>query len=528
MTELFIRQYSHHFSVRASTPEILLVVMKIAERFDEYEVVEMGGIWAEQFKQSFSYPQADVEGINWNDTRTEFRFHINALGHFKQLLYQESVKEESIKLEIEPLYEAVKVQFHIKPHFTPFPEQIPIIPQLCAETPVSKMLPLQTGGGKSYLSLVAANHWGMRSAFFMKPGYIDKWEGDINKTLDIPADKIIKVSGDDKGGAIDLQTFIRGIDEGWLEPHIVLISNASFRNWIADQEKMPPGELVPGYPCFPWEFMQHCGFGFRVIDEVHQDFHANFRFDLITHVEQSLSLSATLVTKNEYLKKMYRLAYPASAWAEVPAYRKYMRGASWHFDFMDPGRIKATARGRTSYSHVEFEKSIMRSSRLVREYYLMIYEVMRKTWLVNRMPEHRCLVYFATRQMCEDAVFFFKQMLPHLKINKFNQGDPMKNITESDLCFATIGKAGAAIDIANLTVVIRTVAIDSIQAVLQTSGRLRDIRRLYKIDRDPLYVWFVCDNFDKHKRYHRSNMEVLGDKLISINKMQHNVSLGSR
>lgn len=523
---IVIREYSHNFSVKATTRPLANILNKFHRWFDEYELVEMGGVWEKAYKQSFSYPQADVEEISWNDVGLEYRFHINSLPFLKQLLGKEGVKAEDIKHEVEPIYEPVKVTFSIKPEFKPFPEQEPIIPQMKELTPVSKLLPLQTGGGKSYLSLVAAHHWGYRSVFFMKPGYIDKWEGDINKTLNIAPDKIVKVMGDSKTGGIDLLTFLKSLDAGWIEPEIVLVSNASFRNWIAEQEKMPPGELVPGYPCFPWEFMQHCGFGFRVIDEVHQDYHANFRFDLITHVEQSLSLSATLVTRSEYLKKMYDLAYPAKAWLAVPAYRKYMRGMSYHFEFYQPDRIKTTARGRSSYSHVEFEKSIMRSSRLLKDYYMMIYDVMRKTYLFERQDPQRCLVYFSTRQMCEDAVFFFRQLLPHLKVNKFNQGDPLKNITESDVCFATLGKAGTAIDIPFLTTVIQTVANDSIQAIQQAAGRLRDLLRLYKLDRVPLFVWFVCENLDKHKRYHRGKIELLGPKMVSTNKMFHTMQLG--
>jgi hypothetical protein len=499
------------------------LVERFASAFDEWELVEMGGGWEKKFKQSFSYPQADTPDVKWGDPNLEYRFHINALQKFKEFLLKENVREEDVQYTTEPIYQPHLVEFKIKPHFQPFEEQKPIIPQICAEEPRSKLLPLQTGGGKSYLSLVAAAKWGYRSVYFMKPGYIDKWVGDIAKTLEISPDNIMTVSGSHQ-----LKFLLNGIDQGFLDPHITLISNATMRNWISEQEKMPPGELVPGYPCFPWEFMQWCGFGYRAIDEVHQDYHANFRFDLMTHVEQSLSLSATLVTKSEFLKKMYKLAYPDSAWMKVPEYRKYMRGLGWHFDFMYPERIRTTSRGRSSYSHVAFEKSIMNSPKLTKEYFLMINECMRKTYLFERKDPERCVIYFATKRMCEMAVVFFKQLYPNFKIKKYNQGDPLTNITESDLCFATLGKAGTAIDVPYLTTVIMTVAIDSIQAVLQGAGRLRDIHRLYGLDKVPTFVWFVCDNFEKHKRYDRSKLELLKDRTVNISKIHHNVSLGAR
>lgn len=522
MTKLEIIQYSHNFSVKACTEDARRILLRFHRWFDEYEQIEMNGGWEDKFKQSFSYPQADVEEVNWNSNRTVFRFHINSLNHFKNLIAKEGINLDDVDHKVEPIYEPVAVRFDIKPHFKPFPEQEPIIPQICAETPISKLLPLQTGGGKSYLALVAANKWGYRSAGIMKPGYIDKWIVDIDKTLNIELENIITISGS-TGGFL---RFFRDLDDNRIDPHIILISNTCLRNWVAEQEKMREGELVPGYPCFPWEFFQYCGIGFRFIDEVHQDFHANFRFDLISHVEQSLSLSATLVTRNDYLKRMYAVAYPSSCWVEVPEYRVYARGLSYHYEFFQPERIKTTARGRKSYSHIEVEKSIMRSSVLTKHYYEMIYRIMQQSWLFNRNEGERCLVYFASKQMCADAVFFFKQKFPGMIINKFNQGDPMKNITESDLCFATIGKAGAAIDVASLTVIIRTVAMDTIQGLLQTLGRARDIRRLYNIDRDPYYIWLVCDDIEKQKRYHRANLEIIQHKLLSVRRQSHNVLLG--
>lgn len=521
MIKIVITQYSHNFSVKVNDENLRGLIHQFHRWFDEYEIVEMNGSYEKNFKQSFSYPQADVQEVKWRDLENVYRFHINALSYLQNLLVKNHVLDSEIEHIIEPIYEPAKIELDIKSSFKPFPEQVPILEQLKEPTPVSKMLPLFTGGGKSVITLITIKYWGYRAVGFMKPGYIDKWVGDIHKALNIEDHLIVTIRG-----SIELKAFIRDIDEGRIEPSIVLISNATFRVWISDQEKMPPGEYVPGYPCYPWEFMQYCGFGFRFIDEVHQDYHANFRFDLMTHVEQSLSLSATLITRSDYLKKMYKLAYPDSAWIAIHEFRKYANGLSWHYEFMYPEKIQLSARGRKSYSHVEVEKSIMRSSLLTKQYYAMVHEVMKKSYLVNREPGHRCLVYFATKQMCQDAVFYFKQVLPGFIINKFNQGDPLKNITESDICFATIGKAGAAIDIPNLTVVIRTVALDSIQGLLQTTGRLRDIRRLYQIDRDPLYIWFVCDDFEKHRRYNLSNMDVLKDKLVNINRTRYGTALG--
>lgn len=465
-------------------------------------------------------PSAD-DDVDWDDPELEYRFHINALPHLKKLFEQSGVRDTDIQYYIEPTYEPTKVELEVKDEWKRFEEQEAIYQQLIQPAPLSKQLGLQTGGGKSALSLFAAAHWGYLTCCIMKPGYIDKWVGDIKKQMKIEYSEIEQVMG-----LANLAEMIRNLSLGHIRPKIVLISNSTFRMWITEQQKLKPGELVPGFPCEPWEFMQYCGFGFRIIDEVHEDFHFNFKVDLITHIEQSLSLSATLITKNEYLKKMYSIAYPEAERVKVPEYVKYVRSMAWLYDIAPHIHMKTTARGRTSYSHVEFEKSIMKSTKLMKQYLLMVYEVVRKTYLVERKDGQKCLIYFATIRMCELAQFYFKQMLPHLTICKFNGGDELKTVLESDITIATLKKAGTAIDIPLLTTVILTVAINSIQSNLQSLGRLRNLLKLYGLDRIPTFVYFACLNNRKHMGYHKEKQQMLKQKAKVMTTVQHNVTLG--
>ena len=535
MSKLNVRVFSHHFSVKfgETSPAARKIVAKFASWFEYWDWEEAGGEKFEAFQDSYSSPptQAKLDAppieTDWNHPDMEYRFHINSLPLFKEILNKAGARPEDVSYTTEPVYESVKVEIQIKSHFKPFDEQVAIYEQLKQPEIVSKLLGLQTGGGKSALSIFAAAHWGYRTVGFMKPGYLDKWRDDVMKQCDIAPTQILLIGGENnKGGSEKLCWLINGLMDGWLEPTFVFISNATMRNWISEQEKMPPGEYVPGFRIFPWEFMQACGFGFRIIDETHQDFHANFLFDLYTHVEQSLSLSATLLHRNQFIVDMYKMAYPMENRMKVPEYRKYIRSIAWLYDIHEPRRLKTTARGRTSYSHVELEKSLHRSMKLYKQYYLMIYEVMRKTYFFERKPGEKCLIYFATRKMCEDAMMYYKQLMPDLKLAKYNQGDSLAAALDSDVIFATLQKAGTAIDIPNLTTVILTVAIDSIQSNLQSLGRLRDLKKLYGSDRVPTFVYFVCTNIAKHMTYHKSKRDLMKEKALISTTMHHNVTLG--
>lgn len=508
MSKTLITVYSHNFSITNISMPMRRVITKFAGWFDEYEFVEKGGGWAKEFSRSYAA---------YDETRTWYRFHINTLQWFKDLIAKEAVPDSEYEFIIEPEYESTAVDLKMRSHIKPYTEQEPILEQLYNPNPHSKLLGLQTGGGKSLMSIMAACHWGQLTCFLMKPGYIQKWVGDIHKALEIDLDDIVTING-----ARELSNLINGLNHGSIQPKCVLISIVTWRIWIREHEELPEGqELVPGFPCTPDQFMQYCGFGFRVIDEVHQDFHAHFKTDLYTHVSQSLSLSATLITRNEYLAKMHKIAYPEDHRCKVPEYRKYINITAWFYNFMDSRGIKTSARGRTSYSHVEFEKSIMRSTKLKKAYFMMVYEMMRQSYLVNRRPGERCLVYFATTQMCQEAKFFFKQLMPDFKIEKFNQGDPYENLIESDICFATLIKAGTAVDVPNLTTVILTIAVDSIAANDQALGRLRDLKRLYNNEREPKFLYLVCTDFQKHVMYHKSKQELFKYKALTMTSRHH-------
>lgn len=528
MSKAIVRIFSHHFTVKVQgSPAMRAVVGKFASYFDEYKSQEEGGYWVRRFSNSYSAPTADAD-IDWDHKDLEYRFHINALANFKKILEKAGVRPEDVEYIVEPVYEAKTVQIKIRPEFKPFEDQVSILDQLKQETPVSKLLPLQTGGGKSALSLFAAAFWNLRTVAFMKPGYIPKWVGDIKKQCIVEDDDIVAIGGEkkDKGGLDRLAWLINGLMDGWLNPTFILISNATFRAWIAQHEKLPPGELVPGFRIAPWEFMQACSIGFRIIDETHQDWHFNFKLDLYTHVEQSLSLSATLISRDEFLMMTYRVGYPEANRMIVPEYRKFVKSIAWIYDIADHRRLRCTGRGRSTYSHVAFEKSLMSQQKLLKQYMLMIYDALRKTYFFERKIGEKCIIYFATKKMCELAIFYYRQLMPEIKFEKYNQGDDLNKALKADIIIATLQKAGTAIDIPNLTTVMMTVAVDSIQAVLQCIGRLRDLKRLYGSDRIPAFMYFVCANIDKQVRYHRSKQELLQERALYMTQMQHTATLG--
>lgn len=514
MTLPLITVFSHNFSVTNLTPQFRAIVRKFASQYVHYTVVEQNGRW-ERSLQGYYFA--------WTKDKMCYRFHRNILDEFREHLVREGLSEDrDYRIKVEPFYQPVEADFVHKGKFqTPRPKQVDIVKQLRSKDPATKFLGLQMGGGKMYLSTVSMAFWSTMTLMFLLPRYIVKTANDLEEILELEEGDVLQISG-----TAALSDFIRNVGDMERKPKIVILSSVTYQYWLTKQQEQPYGEPVQGFDCLPEEFFQYCGFGHRVIDETHQYYNLNFQLDLHTHVESALSMSATFKTRDDFLKSMYQVGYPDKIHCKLPDLDIFSRVAAWHYDFLDLRGIRTSTWGRTSYSHVEFEKSLMKNKKILRQYLFMVSETVRKTYMVNRKAGEKCLIYFSTTAMCEMARNFLRGMYEGLEINKFNQGDPYSNLTDADICCATLGKAGTNVDLKNLTTVILTIGIDSIQSNLQAYGRMRDNKTLYGSDRDPLFVYYVCNNFRKHKDYDRAKTELLRPISIGFDRMQHNVSLG--
>jgi hypothetical protein len=75
-------------------------------------------------------------------------------------------------------------------------------------------------------------------------------------------------------------------------------------------------------------------------------------------------------------------------------------------------------------------------------------------------------------------------------------------LVEGDVIVSTVIKLGTAQDLKQLTTVVRTQALDSVQGILQTLGRLRKLPD----GRTPYYIYFACEQMEKHLEYNENAM----------------------
>lgn len=344
----------------------------------------------------------------------------------------------------------------------------------------------------TFCAAAAASSLGSRIVMFLKPKYLEKWERDLKALLGIEPEEIEMVKG-----SKSLMHVIAKAAAGDLDCKAIIVSNRTFQNYITLYEKQGKKILDQGYDCLPQEFIQMTGCGVRIIDEVHEDFHLNFKIDLYTHVEWAISLSATLVSDDPFITEMHEIAYAPEIRYNGLDYDKYVDSYAFLYRIANPERIRTTELGNSSYSHTAFEKSIARNPKLLEDYLDMIAERVELRYLTRMKSGQRCLLYAASIQMCTIITDYLKKLYPDLDVRRYVENDPYDNLMEADLCVSTIGSAGTGHDIPNLITVILTVAIASKASNIQGFGRLRKLNGV-----DVEFEYFTCLDIPKHMEYH--------------------------
>lgn len=513
MIELKVEIGSHFFRVIAISARFRPAVLDFAKRF-----VQMGMIRVPRHHQPALFRRGALRVFGAaTDDREEFRFHVNALADFQAFLKLQGFSDSAVEYRTRPMYEPLKVEYEVQERWKDYDYQVPPIEYLTKPEPVHKLIELQTGKGKSYICMRGMQNLGFRALMILRPMYIEKWIEDLGRTYQLQPSDMIVVQG-----SSHLQKLLILAREGGLQSKIILVSNKTVQNWLKLYEEFKEGITDLGYECMPDEFAELLQAGIRVIDEVHQDFHLNFKLDLYTHVPHSFSLSATLIADQPFLNQMYELAYPKADRYQGGAYHKYIAARALIYHTREPHKLRSQAYGSPTYSHVEFEKSIMRQPKVYQNYLELITQTLkmghfRSDW----KPGNRCLVYCGTIELCTKVRDHLQTIFPDQKVMRYVEEDPYETLREADIIVSTLLSAGTAVDIVQLTTVILTVAVTSSPSNLQGFGRLREL----KDGTTPEFWYYVCEDVPKHLEYHNRKQELLQDRALNYKSYRSPVVL---
>lgn len=445
--------------------------------------------------------------------KREFRFHINQFPKFMQLMEANFLPKDAMEIITLDIVDAKPLNCSVKDGWVPREDQEPVLDYLIKSPFRSKLVGIQTGRGKSFLSMYAASKLNKRIAIVVRPMFIYKWVGDVAKYLNIDtATEVMVIQGSSQLLAVFEQQ-----RQGLLDNiKIFIFSNKTLQIWFKQYQEY--GETIrdQGYGITPEEMYSHLEVGLRLIDEVHMDFHLNFKIDLYTNVEHSISLSATLDNKDQFQRDMYELAYPISQRFKEQEIDKYAIARCIIYSIDDrPEKIRSTEYGSKSYSHNAFEEYIMRRPQKLQNYLKLIKHSVEVGFMQDYVPGERCVIFAYRKDFCTIVVDYLKSIYPKLDIRRYVAEDPDENMYDPDIRVTTLGSGSTGHDIAMLKTAIMTVNVESLQANVQAFGRLRKLNNL-----TPRFYYFTCLDIPKHMQYHKQKLEILQKRALNFNVFQ--------
>lgn len=446
--------------------------------------------------------------------RSYYCIHRGQLEEFKHYLTRCGVGANEIKEIIVPFYEPTKANLVMQDGWAPKENQVPVVEYILEPEPL-RILPVQTGFGKTFLALYSACQMGVRWMLVTRGGYVDKWIEDVEKTYKIKRDRIIVIKGE--------KALLKAIDKaknGDFDFDVILMSTGGYSDYIKHYEHHLGTELGEMY-MDPRALGMLFGVGLRVVDEAHQMLHAYYRIDLYSHYPKVLFLSATILGNDALEKRVHEIIYPASKRYNGAEWKCYIHATGLRYNLAEPAKARFKDH-RKNYSHVIFEQYLMRNKGKLKNYLNMIANL-TYDFLKKRKPGQKYLIFASTVDMCNLIVSDLQARRPaNVVIGRYVAEDNLEDIYKYDIIVTTPGSGGTGIDIPDLAAALSTSAISSGKLNIQMLGRLRELKNYP--GEEPEYQYLICADISKQLDYHKQKLELFQGKVKS-HKVQHTGAL---
>lgn len=506
MPSAYVDVRSHHFAVSRMSRQAFYELNGVLKGLRQWGFVRLpNGKFIREVLRVFAAH---------TDNKEEVRFPISLLPVFEEHFKSVGLGDYVISKPIP--YEPAFADFRIKPQWQEREHQVPVIEYIVNPgEPVSKFVSLATGQGKSFCSMAAMAKLKLRTMIIVRPMYMEKWREDILRTYDIDPTRIMMVSG---GKA--LMTLIQLGMEDNIDADIIIVSNKTLQLWIKQYLEFYHDSTQLGYECFPQDFLRVTKTGILLKDEVHQDFHLNTMLDCFTDVSKSISLSATLLSDDDFINRMYEVVYPKKDRYIGPPPKKHVESAAVFYRIDAPNKVRTQEYGQPTYSHTAFEKSIMRYRLVFENYLRLIYWSVRNSFVEHTQFKKgdRCLVFCASIDLSTKVAEYLQRRFPDFVVKRYVDDDPYEHLREGEIIVSTVLSAGTAVDIDRLLSVVLTTAIKSSQSNIQGFGRLREM----KDGRTPWFWYLVCEDIPKHREYHERKQVLLKEKSAKYKTIRYN------
>jgi len=489
----------YNLSVKLETRDAVLLY-HINNFLDKYYTIKIKGFSSNiSIEDRVFVSKIKNKGIYYLH-RNQF-FHL--YNYLNKLNYQLTVED---KID-ERNYETIFANMTVRDGWKLREKQVPVADFILNNPTGSKLIPLSTGSGKTFISLYSIAKLKQRLAIVILPAYIDKWVNDIINIHNATTTDVMTIQG-----SKEVRALIYLAKNNELKHNYYIFSNRTLSEYIKTYEENPD-LCIDMYGASPIDLFPLLGIGVLLIDETHQHFYSIFKILLYSNVKFHLGLSATLMSDENVVRRVHKIVYPNNTVYGDTMIKKYID--VYPISYVIPDNLKKFFRtntyGSKNYSHIAFEQSIMRKQDLAERYYKIIDGVIQDYYISEYQPKDKLLIFIATVQMATQLTDFLREKYKDKIVNRYCEDDPYENLMTSDIIISTVLSSGTAVDIPHLRVIIHTVSILSSVSNLQALGRLRELP-----DRDVKFCYLYSDNIIKQKIYHMRRVELFKDRVANI------------
>lgn len=508
MKKMRIDLYTHFFKVSHVHPSAYYALRRAFQELLQVQFVKIRGKVQKQNKNIFA-AKSD-EG--------EYRFHINYLPRFKEMLRDGLINDDEINYFKHEYPEPEEIDVKVPEKFQMRDYQEEALSYILDEGH-SKLVAFSMGLGKTLTAVKAGELLGYRTIIIVLGRYKEKWRDDVLELYG-PDTNFMLVKG-----LAHLLSLIEQAKEGKPVPDVIIVTTTTMQLYIKEWEKHQGKEIEGMVP--PEEMYEILKIGYRIIDEAHQHFHMVFKNDLYSNLYKAVYLTATLESNDKFIQAMYNLIWPRAMRGQAVKPAPYDKTTALLYQHLNPDRVRW--KSNQGYSHVMYEQSIWKHIPSRVEYLDMIGDVVEQKFLPLYEPGKKMLIFCSLVDTCKEVADYLNQRFKDKKwqISKFTAEDNKEIIDTNDITVSTLGKAGTALDISGLIVCFNTVALAEPKANLQAKGRLRDLSKKPGFEHIvPEYIYTVATDIPRHVQYHQEKKMLFAGRTTRITEERAQYTIG--
>lgn len=508
MKKMRIDLYTHFFKVSHVHPSAYYALRRAFQELLQVQFVKIRGKVQKQNKNIFA-AKSD-EG--------EYRFHINYLPRFKEMLRDGLINDDEINYFKHEYPEPEEIDVKVPEKFQMRDYQEEALSYILDDGH-SKLVAFSMGLGKTLTAVKAGELLGYRTIIIVLGRYKEKWRDDVLELYG-PDTNFMLVKG-----LAHLLSLIEQAKEGNPVPDVIIVTTTTMQLYIKEWEKHQGKEIEGMVP--PEEMYEILKMGYRIIDEAHQHFHMVFKNDLYSNLYKAVYLTATLESNDKFIQAMYNLIWPRAMRGQAVKPAPYDKTTALLYQHLNPDRVRW--KSNQGYSHVMYEQSIWKHIPSRVEYLDMIGDVVEQKFLPLYEPGKKMLIFCSLVDTCKEVADYLNQRFKDKKwqISKFTAEDNKEIIDTNDITVSTLGKAGTALDISGLIVCFNTVALAEPKANLQAKGRLRDLSKKPGFEHIvPEYIYTVATDIPRHVQYHQEKKMLFAGRTTRITEERAPYTIG--